>query len=122
MRLYYTCPIIAAYMADRFGVKYGILWNGEPVWNWQDMLNTPRPAMTAEDILEDYPNQSFGNLYVHPESLPLFEPMEGDKDEDGYVFDGKVWSRGQLVRSKLPEDSTTAKRNNKPFFMPEREG
>lgn len=76
MRLYYTCPIIAAYMADRFGVKYGILWNGEPVWNWQDMLNTPRQW---SDSFNDAWHKAEGDLYARFAAIRDLALSEGGR-------------------------------------------
>ena len=77
-KYYYDCPIKAAYMAEKFGVKFGIKYGRKLVWDWCDVTRIPRPARTATDILEDYPDQSFGDLYVHPESMHIFEPQAED--------------------------------------------
>lgn len=61
-------------------------------------------------------------LYVYPESWHIFEPQEGDRNIDGYVFWGraKVWHRnGEL--SKEPHELPISERNGKAFIMPERE-
>lgn len=59
----------------------------------------------------------------------IFEPRDGDRDEDGYTYNNKLeaWvsmpcddeNLGELVKMKLPEESKTARRDNKPFFWPE---
>ncbi len=53
--------------------------------------------------------------YIHEDSLPIFEPMVGDKDEDGYIWDGEKWIRDNRHFRLY---STTAKRDGKAFFTP----
>lgn len=78
---HYKCPIIAAYMAKYFGVRF----------------------IDIETGLESYYEGEL--LYIHPESLPIFEP----KDGDGYI--ANITSI-----SDTPIKQQTAFRNNKPFF------
>lgn len=60
----------------------------------------------------------FDFYFIHPESLSIFQPQEGDKDKNGAVYNGKDWfiKPNNYVFSK---ELKTAFRNNQPFFMPE---
>lgn len=108
-KMYYTDPLKAAWMAREFGVKL------------QDVHGK---TISELDSIQRYCNYGF-TLYIHPDSYSIFEPVEGDKDEDGWIFDwdtddnGRVawWSRG--TEYVLPTYKQIARRNNTAFFMPE---
>jgi hypothetical protein len=60
---------------------------------------------------------------INPESYHIFEPQEGDKNIDGYVFDAKLQAwvlpnspHNVQFRGYMP----TSERNGKAFIMPER--
>lgn len=136
-KLYYTDPLAAAYMAREFGVRfhdennaveygdnyklYGLLDFIEPVY-W--------PGDEPPVEIEKY-TAAYERYYVHPDSYHIFDPQEGDRDEDGYTYDSKIeaWvslphfdeNYGELVTMKGPKESKTARRNNEPFFWPESE-
>lgn len=76
-------------------------------------------------------NQQLLEIKVLASSYHIFEPQEGDKNIDGYVFDAKrqAWKKtietacGELVTTvRLPPPKVAiSQRNGKAFIMPERE-
>lgn len=65
--------------------------------------------------------------FIEPESEHIFEPQDGDKDEEGYVYNSKMegWEK-RIVYSverdfKRKEFSETTTRNGKHFFTPKTE-
>ena len=69
-----------------------------------------------------------GNV-VTSSSEHIFEPQEGDKNIDGYVFDskGQAWVKEwvqdyePILLYKLPHDLPISERNGKAFIMPNKE-
>jgi hypothetical protein len=117
MTMYYSDSLKAAWMSREFGViftddlenliTFGIS-NGCLTWYRQGVEYT-------DDI-----------YFIHFDSLPVFEPKEGDNDENGAVFTktpnyympqykNGYWSNDHRVY----ENSTIDKRENKTFFTPE---
>jgi hypothetical protein len=120
-RFYYDCPLKAALMA-----KYHGMLIMSPFWDGVSHNTKPVPwgLIVNAAMLSEPPK-----LYIHYDSLHLLDPKEADKDEDGFVFCTKTqkWWReyflaenGQSIKG-LKEQSTTARRDGKPFFWPERE-
>jgi hypothetical protein len=126
-RLYYTCPIKALYMMKEFGVKTymeakiiascnlttgEITKGGVDIFSFEeyfdDILGNDLEALNNNDI----------KIYVATESEHIFEPKEGDKDENGLFFDGRHWTDGFSYAISL-EQSKTSFRFGKQFFMPE---
>ena len=113
MKLYFTCPLKAAYMAKEFGVTiYGLTGK------------TRHPLSSDWDRVINF---RCGNMYVAKKSESIFLPLDGDFG---------MWSKLERPmtyrqRSKWKEFnnggyfSDTAEiimRDNKHFFMPEVEG
>jgi hypothetical protein len=84
------------------------------------------------DWMSAFRHEQWGSYqwYIHPDDEHLLEPQDGDKDEDGFAFCAKTkkWWREYGFRAEIngplmggKERSTTARRNGKPFFWPERE-
>lgn len=114
-RYYYDCPIKAAWMCRAFnmtfenekGERYGT------------------PSMVLALYAMPRPQKHL----IFSDDLHLLEPQEGDKDEDGFVFAAatQTWWREYSIHAESNQPiqggkkhSTTAKRNGKPFFWPER--
>ena len=58
--------------------------------------------------------------YIHPESLHIFEPVDGDVDKEGYTYYvceeyGGYWYQGDDDK----DESQTAMRGGEHFFTPE---
>jgi hypothetical protein len=100
-KLYYDCPLQAAYMAKEFGVSF-----------------------TSER-----------GYIVAPDSHHIFEPQEGDKDENGFEyalsqmtsgFCNGTWGREVIASNQRYFEylrpfigkRDIASRGGKPFFMP----
>lgn len=62
-----------------------------------------------------------GVYYVHSESEHIFQPLHGDKNIDGFVFDEtrNGWVRGDEVHA--PDELPIHMRDGKLFFMAEHE-
>jgi hypothetical protein len=115
-RYFYDDPLATAWMAKHFGVQF-------------DCPSLAGIAIRA--IIEDG-NFIFDRLigvelfraYFHPDSLPILAPLEGDKDEDGYIYHSTV--KWWLLEAKerifnRGSDSHTAQRQGRPFFWPQKE-
>jgi len=77
MKYFYTDPLAAAFMAREYGVK--LLACGEPI-DEADIFYEYNPTMKIE-LDEDL-------IYVHPDSMAIFEPKAGDAVEiDRFVND-----------------------------------
>lgn len=119
MKYFYTCPLEAAYMAKRFGMRFcdrtGLSVSVDPsVWYMAER------------------HYQAGSLCIHPDSLHLLEPTDGDLSYDGFVWNQKIeaWEKptgetynGQcLYLLHLKEKHHTAIRNGTHFMWPESEG
>ncbi len=108
-KLYYDCPIEAAYMAKNFGVRFNIIAKSDKdnFFMWE-----VRPEYNEGQI-----------LHVHPESLSIFEPQLKDmlrNKKTGGITLGVY--QGLLDHNpKAIENDDIIYRNNKPFIMPKEE-
>lgn len=113
-KLYYNHPIEALYMSYEFGVKTS---------SWCCLAEKLLPD-ERKDLVDDYLDDFEGTYFIDPDSLPIFEPREGD-ESDGFVFHKGLWVRkcafetdgGHDVYRK-PSAIKTEKRGGKPFFWP----
>lgn len=121
-RYYYSDQLKAAYMAREFGMRF-LRPDGSEV-NLSHGMGGKWAMMDGLSFIA-VPNDGD---YIHPDSLSILQPQEGDKDEDGFVFSEQTqaWRRecgedenGPILREKSPEESQTEKRNGRPFFWPE---
>lgn len=97
-KLYYDDPLKAVWMMR----EHGLMLEGLTI---QNVLSFAYAGLHAEMI-------------VSPDSYSIFEPVEGDKNIGGLVYDGKHWlEHGNIYRGSYDID----KRNNTAFFMPEEE-
>lgn len=138
-KLYYDCPVKALYMMKEFGVKCFTSCNknihkaDDILYNYFDELH--------HDEKEVYHVQNNIKIYIHPDSLDIFEPRDGDfimNDiptkrnytqgiPDIIVFDNKYHT--YKVEGNDPYVVTGGgtwlellqilTRSNKQFFMPE---
>ena len=88
-KLYYDDPLAAAYMAREFGVEF----EGD---NYQSLTES---CYMANSKPKEMP------FIVRPNSLHVFEPMEGD-----LFFNCSKEKKRKIIQ-----------RNNKPFFWPKSE-
>lgn len=132
-KYYYDCPIEAAYMAKNFDVEF--LVDGKAVV-YDDNSTSPSGKRLRfwycdenGDIDEACYVEDEEKIYIHPESLPIFEPMEKDiamfKGEFDNLY-GEVRFSGTWARLKdmicgEHHYSRTIERNNKPFITPKQE-
>lgn len=84
MRLFYDCPVKAAYVVREFGIEIAEPSDFDPI--------AMNPA-DVEDIIGQLTHEGWGckdgKIYVHSDSLPLFQPQVGDVVE----FDRWFWER-----------------------------
>ena len=110
-KLYYTCPIEAAYMAKNFGVKFDF------EESWQGVSS---PKLLSELI------KNKGAHYkpaVSLESHSIFEPQDGDLSEFAHrktypYAIVKMNSRHNIEKAQN-EVKNIIQRNGKSFIMPE---
>ena len=112
-RYFYTDPLAAAWMAKNFGMRLRPDCYGE------------RPLLLGEDVTRFEHPRFGGKFYIHTDSLPVLEPMIGDKDADGLVYrmcgyhDKLSWV--DRYDNFCHEESRTSIREGKPFMWPESE-
>lgn len=131
-KLYYTDPLKAAWMARGFGVKYGIKYNDRLVWDCVTGGGDDswRP-MAYIDVVDDIKEGSLKEAYyIHPDSLAVFEPKEGDMGIDSTGRPCEIFLNNWKLVDGLAEEYGSRpcppviidKRNGKAFFAPEVEG
>ena len=92
---FYTDPLEAAYMAKRFGMRFGCRYE-DGSFNWN-------PGMGALHRWQEIVrwNEFAGPIFIHPDSQPLLDPVPGDlafiDNRNGGVF----WDE---VRAVIPSD------------------
>jgi hypothetical protein len=114
---YYTDPLAAAWMAKHFGMKFT---DSLMAVNIDMSVVTPE---TADNLFEG--NDKFT---IHPDSLHLLEPQDGDTEHDGFGWNKgeKQWlyfiedenGQGKLYRKNVGK---THQRNGIVFMWPESE-
>lgn len=105
-KMFYDCPIIAAYMAQYFNVK---------------ITSQPKGGLIFPDGTQKDPNAFMrvylshideflcDKFYIHQESYSVFEPKEGDlvyfSDIEEYLFyqksDGDAWVKEIIQRNGI---------------------
>lgn len=126
MKLYYDCPLKAAYMAKEFKVRLdGALWND----------NYLQSVLAIHSAGEKY--------YIDKDSIDIFKPTTNDlvrssngmcwiveKQEQDSFFEGIVtckapsadyYKRRDSLQGKAIADIIIIQRNGKNFFMPRSE-
>jgi len=118
-RLYYDCPISAAYMAKNFNVDFTNQTNSYRYW--------------YADLVENINDEREEKLYIHPDSLSIFEPQEGDLvTTSGYpakiigkllgktdCFAVEFGSKNDPSYAYKKDIDLIIERNGKPFIMPQ---
>ena len=110
MHYFYTDPLAAAWMAKHFGMKMAIP-DGKQGWTLNQLI-------IAFQI--DSP------IHIHPDSLPLLEPRDGDINIKGLVymhcsFHNKMSWVDLHCGNYCEERGQTIRRNGLPFMWPESE-
>jgi len=116
MRYYYTDPLAAAWMAKHFEMKLG--WYNHGRW-------------CKHSSIEDMVCHPLSMYYIHPESMPLLEPKDGDKlygPCGGELFSVESYPWPEVdqhisidfAQTLIVESGfRTIQRDGKPFFWPE---
>lgn len=113
MKYYYDCPLKAGYMTQYFDMKFRN-------WRWDNVEFNFHPVNEYDDECEF--------LYIHPDSLILLEPQDGDtvqsngkSDYTGEYADytKDIYTAGDRSIFTWDENSKIIQRNGKPFFWPE---
>jgi len=128
-KLYYDNLYYALVMATDFGVKFQLKETDGKSFIDADIPNN------NEDYCEFSMNSGYANegagLYVHPDSLRIFEPQEGDLVQDTLNCTGTlinalikdyyvVRCSGESLKFHKPTTKILM-RKNKPFIMPKQE-
>ena len=118
MKLYYTDPLASAYMAREFGVEFlkDGLCDEETQCYWKIHVNTKFYNNAVQLMLLDKHKIRF---IIHPDSLHIFEPMNGDLVVN-YTVDENLYYEWDS-RSIFEDGEEIIQRNGKAFFMPESE-
>lgn len=108
MRYYYKDALAAAWMAKHFGMKFGLENCGKIEWNCIGTLDSPwTPLEDWKDIID--PISAHEKLYIHPDSLHLLEPQDGDYAENRA---GNLCSLGGGAEIEVGEEREVRRRKN----------
>lgn len=103
--MHYTDPLKAEWMAREFGVKMYATANNTPINGHVDDVYLCEIFVCDTTI-----------YHIHPDSLHIFEPMEGDL---ALSPSGAPWlSTGRKAIAAI-HGNEIIQRNGKAFFMPE---
>lgn len=147
-KLYYTCPLQAAYMAKHYKVKLYAVHSDEQMceydlteeqrnFNWFDACScegTAEIEMISEAV--EYIENISGKIYIDNASMPIFEPQAGDiitgnegpamvhLEKTYYSPGSKEANITQVLISSATYLCETGEikiiqRDNKPFIMPQ---
>lgn len=110
-KFFYTDPLAAAWMADKFGMKFSshIKSLSNPQWDNASMF-VNRNGNWVND-----------HFYIHLDSLHLLEPQVGDIQEVTDIELGNFIHRMLTIHDFLP-NAKIIQRNDIPFMWPEVEG
>jgi hypothetical protein len=128
-RRFYKDPLEAAWMANRFGMRFQKLGYGECPWPYGMFHDFHLRLMTEQADDGIYHRDGLPRFYIHPDSLHLLSPQEGDEGVDGYglqvVFEGDSWTRRHPVAASADREAegqvVIDKRNGIAFMWPESE-
>jgi hypothetical protein len=118
-RYFYDIAVDALYMMQHFGVKLICYYTEEEKseydtteeWFEFGECDVGEPN-TIEELFASL--KDFRKAYVHPDSMGVYEPIDGDKDEDGNIF-------ASYFSTPRKKAFKTAKRNKRPFIWPKEE-
>jgi hypothetical protein len=118
-RYFYTDPLAAAWMAKHFGMEFSFRNEINP--NGKVGL----PAIESH-ISHGHLQLEGGRFYIHPDSLHLLGPRDGDINIKGLVYmhcsyhDKMLWV-DLYCGNYCEERGQTIRRNGTPFMWPESE-
>jgi hypothetical protein len=122
-RYFYTDPLAAAWMAKHFGMRF-YCESGTLIMS--AVLEADRIKVFIPNTLDDNKGsleiEPPSPLNIDPGSLHLLEPLDGDKDEDGFRFENGAWVRLEMNGTKrvhFTNESHTARRTGIAFHWPE---
>lgn len=120
MNYYYTDPLEAAYMAKYHGMEIVYKYigvKGEALKG----ANISVGGLSHDLIMSNYKSyqEPDGKFYIHPDSLKILEPQEGDLVEwlDSY----RNITREEIIVLAFDIEQKKVRiiqRNGRPFFMP----
>jgi len=114
-KLYYTCPVEAAYMAKNFGVRFtdNDLNHYAEDWKWEAFFNYFSTCMDSDDAV------------INDDSFSIFEQKENDitimpnTERTMLVTNVITKNKQQEDRLKYIRSWHIIFRDGKPFIMPE---
>lgn len=113
-KYYYNCPIKAAYMAKEFGVKMYSPETEEYIEAELCISDYLWAASNPDDDMNYQPP-----FYIHPDSLEIFEPREGDIVEySTYTLKDRWHTKFKRLSKRGGSLVRIIQRDNKPFIMP----
>lgn len=132
-KYYYDCPIEAAYMAKKFGVRLYVLENND-LWDWMQTdcgkvyVEDASTTLTIGHHLFCINAYSTGKIYIGPDSEHIFKPQVGDgvvncdDDPARVVRDGKEVGPYEVPLSQalkwVGREAKIIFREGKPFIWP----
>lgn len=142
-KLYYTNPLIAAYMAEEFEIRY-LDNDGNDIWFHHVDTSFGYSLQKAKLLFQSKENNAKASIfhpeltfntqrkaYIHPDSLDIFEPKIWDVVEwDGIMYGDVIGKNENIIGIQHGKSDvymvdineiTILQRNNKPFFVPENE-
>lgn len=126
-RMFYDCPIKAAYMQKYFGVKLECLvpdWKGDNEWKSFNKVDLEdpnlQPGLDVGEALKAL--EKVKKIYVHSESEHLFKPKDGDVlGWTNGTFRNTFHTYSHHCCIKNRESHAIITRDNKRLFIPEME-
>lgn len=127
MKYYYDDPLAAAWMAKHHGMRFVIEWPKQHKRDPEEVFFSDGVPFTRGGS-----NMVLFHLHLHPDSLPLLEPQEGDFSADGWEFKTALqwWLKAYCeegnpdridVRRHVKHWKRTAIRNGIAFHWPKEE-
>lgn len=106
MEPHYTDPLKAAWMAREFDIRYQTE-TGLNCW-----------IRVGGDLFDALEDGETVKAYIHPDSLHIFEPQNGDRICN--KKSGSIYTWGAYHYGILSDDEEIIRRNGRAFFMLER--
>lgn len=131
IKLFYTDPLIAAYMSREFGVRFannntdGAIKLDDLFVTFSSLDNHTSGQVSVMGLSVDLEVEE--EIYIHPEDYNIFEPQQNDVMRTIIPDSTSVENIGSDIRAKefihlmKTRGAKIIMRNNKHFFMPERE-
>ncbi len=116
MRYYYTDLLKAVWMCDAFGFRFEI--EDLPYFFPQIYVDIIDYGTAYKVSLSG--RTRVAKYYIHPDSIPLLQPQEGDRNIDGLIFEKGQWiGLGYAYSGYNYNNRDIDKRNGKVWFTPE---